>query len=208
MTHVNLMATGLKLRASSLTYLRLFSVNAGVPQGSFLGLLLLLIYINNLSDNLISNPKLLADGTSLFSVIHNKDLTAKNLNDDLSRTNNWTFQWKMSFNPGANKQVQEVIFSRKIQKAAQLSLIPIINIVIQFITRKHLEMFLILGWISRNISRTFSVKSTRQLVYYGSSTAYCQNHFYLQFVFPLLDLISTVMAPYKIKHIMLHLTQK
>ena len=52
----------------------------------------LLIYVNDLSENLISNPKLSADDTSLFSVIFDKDLSAKNLNDDLNRINNWTFQ--------------------------------------------------------------------------------------------------------------------
>ena len=29
---------------------------------------------------------------------------------------NWTFQWKMRFNPDPNKQAQEVIFNRKINK--------------------------------------------------------------------------------------------
>ena len=52
----------------------------------------LLIYVNDLSENLVSNPKLSADDTSLFSVIFDKDLSAKNLNDDLNRINNWTFQ--------------------------------------------------------------------------------------------------------------------
>ena len=118
------------------------SVEAGVPQGSILGPLLFLIYINDLSENLVSNPKLFADDTSLFSVIFDKDLSAKNLNDDLNRINNWAFQWKMSFNPDPNKQAQEVIFSRKIQKSSQPSLIFNNNIVTQSLTQKHLGMFL------------------------------------------------------------------
>ena len=45
------------------------SVNV-ILQGSILGSLLCLIYINDLSDNLLSNAKLFADNTSLFSVIY------------------------------------------------------------------------------------------------------------------------------------------
>ena len=52
----------------------------------------LLIYVNDLSENLVSNPKLSADDTSLFSVIFDMDLSAKNLNDVLNRINNWAFQ--------------------------------------------------------------------------------------------------------------------
>ena len=39
------------------------------------------IYINDLSDDLSSNPKLFADDTSLFSVVHDKNTSAKELNN-------------------------------------------------------------------------------------------------------------------------------
>ena len=92
------------------------NVKAGVPQGSILGPLLFLIYINDLADGLSSNTKLFADDTSLFSVIHDSVITTLELNSDLSRIKQWAFQWKMSFNPDPNKQAQEVIFSRKPKK--------------------------------------------------------------------------------------------
>ena len=44
------------------------NVIAGVPQVSILGLLLFLVFINNLSEGLSTNAKLFADGASLFSV--------------------------------------------------------------------------------------------------------------------------------------------
>ena len=64
-----------------------------------LGPLLFLIYINNLSEGLSSNPKLFADDTSLFSVIHDSNTSARELNNDLAKINRWAFQWKISFNP-------------------------------------------------------------------------------------------------------------
>ena len=86
------------------------SVKAGVPQGSILGPLFFLIFINDLSDNLVSNPKLFADDTSLFSVVQDITLSAMNLNDDLKKINKWAFQWKMSFNSDPNKKHRRLFF--------------------------------------------------------------------------------------------------
>ena len=92
------------------------SVNAGVPQGSVLGSLFFLIYINDLPQGLHSDVKLFADDTSLFSVIHDVEASSATLNNGLVKILEWAYNWKMSFNPNRNKQAQEVIFSRKIRK--------------------------------------------------------------------------------------------
>ena len=78
-----------------------------------------------------SNVKLFADDTSLFSVVHDVNASARELNDDLKNINKWAFQWKMSFNPGPSKQVGEVIFSRKIKKLLNPSLVYNNNNVLQ-----------------------------------------------------------------------------
>ena len=92
------------------------SVNPGVPQGSILGPLLFFIYIHDLSDNFSSNVELFADDISLFSVTHDVNVSARELNNDLRKISNWAYQWKISFNPDDNKQAQEVIFSQKIKR--------------------------------------------------------------------------------------------
>ena len=117
-------------------------VEAGVPQGSILGPLLFLIYINDLSENLASNPKLFADDTSLFSVVKNVNASNIDLNNDLKKIGEWAFQWKMSFNPDPNKQAQELIFSRKVQTTNHPPLFFNENVVPKTTLQKHLGMFL------------------------------------------------------------------
>ena len=117
-------------------------VRAGVPQGSILGPLLFLIYINDLSEGLSSNTKLFTEDTSLFSVIHDRNTSALELNSYLAKINRWAFQWKMSFNPDSKKQAQEVIFSRKSKGISHPPLVFNNNIVIQTTSQKHLGIIL------------------------------------------------------------------
>ena len=57
--------------------------------------LLFLIYISDLPDGLASIVKLFADDTSLFSVLHDINTSAKELNGDLNKINHWVFSRKL-----------------------------------------------------------------------------------------------------------------
>ena len=91
-------------------------VESGVTQGSVLGPLLFLVYINDLQKNIKSNVKFFADDTMLFSVIKDPQLSASDLNHDLEVINQWAYQWKMAFNPDPTKQATEILFSCKKKK--------------------------------------------------------------------------------------------
>ena len=64
-------------------------------------------------DGLKSSIKLFADDTSIFSIVENKNDSAKDFTHDVSLLSKWTFQWKMLFKPDPTEAAQEVIFSRK-----------------------------------------------------------------------------------------------
>ena len=103
---------------------------------------LLLIYINDLSENLTSNAKLFANDTSLFPVVHDVNTSAKALNDDLKKVNDWAFQWEMSFNLDLSKQAQEVIFSRKSKRPTHPPFVFNNNNVSQTFSQKRLGFIL------------------------------------------------------------------
>ena len=78
-------------------------IHAGVPQGSILGPLLFLLYINDIVNEIGSNIRLFADDTSLFIIVKNPNQAAEILNSDLLKISRWANLWLVKFNPNKNE---------------------------------------------------------------------------------------------------------
>ena len=72
-------------------------VLSGVPQGSVLGPVLFLLYINDISENVLSSIRLFADDCVLYRQTQTKDDFNK-LQQDLTKLAEWAKVWDMSFN--------------------------------------------------------------------------------------------------------------
>ena len=73
-------------------------VRSGVPQGSVLGPLCFLLFVNDIGNDITSNIKLFADDTLLYGLVHNSD-DAISLQSDLDKLVEWAKLWQMAFNP-------------------------------------------------------------------------------------------------------------
>ena len=72
-------------------------VLSGVPQGTMLGPLMFLTYINDITSDLMSQMKLFADDALLFRPIKSEK-DCKSLQKDLDTLEIWSKRWKMTFN--------------------------------------------------------------------------------------------------------------
>ena len=70
---------------------------SGFPQGTALGPLMFLIYINNIGVNIKSRIRLFADDTLLYATVSSMD-DANTLHQDLDSLVAWTNLWQMSLN--------------------------------------------------------------------------------------------------------------
>ena len=75
-----------------------------------LGPLLFLFYINDLSDNLLANPKLVGDNSFLFSVFQDLPAPSSDVNNDLNKVKNIRLSMENKLYFWSFKQAQEVIF--------------------------------------------------------------------------------------------------
>ncbi|CAH1273383.1 Hypp5110 [Branchiostoma lanceolatum] len=73
-------------------------VTSGVPQGTVLGPLLFLLYINDLPNSVDSHVRLFADDCLIYRTI-SKPSDAQALQSDLDALSEWQNRWLMSFNP-------------------------------------------------------------------------------------------------------------
>ena len=86
-------------------------VSSGVPQGSVLGPILFLVYINDLPDNITSQVRLFADDTVVYAAISRMDDSLA-LQRDLDTLQVWEQKWDMEFNP-SKCQVLQITRARK-----------------------------------------------------------------------------------------------
>ena len=86
-------------------------IRAGVPQGSILGPLLFLLFINDIVNDIGSNIRLFADDTSLFIIVNNPHDAATCLNSDLDKITRWAATWLVTFNPS---KTNALLLSRKL----------------------------------------------------------------------------------------------
>ena len=73
-------------------------VTSGMPQGSVLGPLLFLLYINDLPENIQSQIRLFADDNVVYLTVRNQN-DSRILQNDLNTLQEWERTWDMEFNP-------------------------------------------------------------------------------------------------------------
>ncbi len=88
-------------------------IKAGVPQGSILGPILFLIYVNDMPEGIESSIKLYADDTSIYSDHKVAQEANTVIRRDLERISKWSKQWKIKLNPD---KTERLIISRKKNK--------------------------------------------------------------------------------------------
>jgi hypothetical protein len=163
------------------------SIEAGVPQGSILGPLLFLIYINDLVDDLNCNVRMYADDTTLYLDYVNPVTGAQQLEDDLRKIERWAETWLVQFNPTKS---ESLLFSRKRNKVTPN--ITMGNKVIEEVT-SHCHLGITLqrnGKWSQQIQKT--VTKAKKRVDILRSLMYCLGRksiekLYKSFIMPILE---------------------
>ena len=84
-----------KIRNSNSTTLE---VTSGIPQGSVLGPILFILYINDITEHINSKIVLFADDIKLYKTIQNNKNDTKQLQDDINKLYRWSEIWLLKFN--------------------------------------------------------------------------------------------------------------
>ena len=170
----------------------LLSVNAGVPQGSVLGPLLFLVYVNDIAENLLSLVRLFADDSSLFFSATNIQDIEGVINHDLAFISSWAKKWLVDFNP-----IKTVAMLFSLRPVDYLLSLNFNNTVINFVEnhkhlgvtfscngqwKAHIENILNAAYRTLGIMRKLKYRFSRQAL----------NQMYISYIRPQLEYSSIV----------------
>ena len=114
-------------------------VLSGVPQGSILGPILFLLYINDIVTEVTANIRLFADDTTLFLTVDNPNDAAVQLNRDIDAISLWADKWLVNFNPSKTKTM---LISRKQKQTTHPPISMKNQSITNVSTHKHLGLIL------------------------------------------------------------------
>ena len=72
-------------------------VKSGIPQGSFLGPILFVVFITDMPNNVLSTCNMFADDAKAYREVNKAEVHVA-LQLDLDRLNEWSKRWKFPFN--------------------------------------------------------------------------------------------------------------
>ena len=169
------------------------SVQAGVPQGSILGPLLFLIYINDIVKDIGCSIRLFADDTSLYIIVESPQTAANLINADLSNIDGWAADWLVNFHA---KKSFSMVLTRKLHPPQHPPLFMNNTMLPETDTHKHLGLTLTnsctwskhineissKAWTRLNLMRTLKFRISRKSL----------EQMYHTFIRPLLEYCDVV----------------
>ena len=145
------------------------ATNAGVPQGSVLGPLLALMYLNGLTDNISNGILLYADDTTIYAAHTDQSISSvqASLQQDIRVIEAYAKQWAITFN--STKTLQQTFSNKKTHEHPRLTLsgqdIPLVE------THRHLGIS-----FSKDVRFQTHVKSAMKKVNMALSPLYSAAH--------------------------------
>ena len=168
-------------------------LKAGVPQGSVLGPLLFLLYINDIADGLQSNIHLFADDVVLYLAKKTIHEAIPTVQSDLNHIESWARQWVIKFSP--TKSEMMVITRRK--QDLPTNMINFCGSVLRRVDQhKHLGLFISQDLCWHSHIEMISNKASNRLLLLKRLKYVLDRHtlqiLYKSFIRPLLEYASAV----------------